>query len=476
MEFIMESTIKQQAQELVRKARVAQAVYETLSQKQYDQAAKACAKIVYDTAEDFAREAVEETGMGLVESKIKKQRNIAKNAWFYAKGKKSKGVVGWEKGKLQQDCILKIAKPVGVVAAILPSTNPTSAMGGTGLQALKGGNAIIFCPHPKAKNVSLHCFGMIREAIAQLGIPADVVQICENPSVEMTQALMREVDVVVATGGPGMVKEAYSSGRPALGVGQGNCQVVIDSGMQDSFDFLAAGLVENRFYDNGIPCTGEQTIIVPKNDHDSLIAALERCGALYIDDDTAVDKLRKMLFVYSEEIQDYMLNRKITGLNVQELGEYLGITVPADKKLIVLKLNKFGEEELLCREKLCPVTGCLTYSGDWREGIQMAKANLLVEGAGHSSDIYSKDKQHQIYAGEELPVCRLIVNNSNSIISGGSYTNGFITTCTLGCGVWGGCSFGENMTFEHLLNYTRIFYTVESEREPPTDEEIWGDE
>lgn len=460
--------------ELISKARRAQAVYAEFSQAEYDKVTRICAKTVYDNAEMFAKEAVEETGMGVVESKIRKQRNLMGNAWYYMKDKKSKGVVGWEKGKLNQDCILKIAKPIGVVGAIMPSTNPTSAMGGNGMQALKGGNAVIFCPHPKAKNVSLHCCNLLREAITQAGAPADLIQVLEEPSIEMTQELIKKVDVVVATGGPGMVKAAYSSGNPALGVGQGNCQVVIDEGMEREFDEITSRIVANRSYDNGIPCTGEQTVIVPENAEEKLMKAFDRNGAYVIEDKAVVDKLRDTIFVYNEKTQDYMLDRKIVGLSAQELGKELGLTVPEDKHIIVAKIEKYGTDELMCREILCPITRVITYDGEWKEAVAIAKADLLMEGAGHSSDIYTNDEQKQIYAGEELPVCRLIVNNSNKIIGGGSFDNGFVATSTLGCGFWGGSSFDQNLTFEYLLNYTRMYYTVKKEREELTYEEIWG--
>ena len=462
--------------ELIKKARKAQKVYADFSQAEYDKITRICAKKVYDNAEMFAKEAVEETGMGVVESKIRKQRNLMGNAWYYMKGKKSKGVVGWEKGKLDQDCILKIAKPIGIVGAIMPSTNPTSAMGGNGMQALKGGNAVIFCPHPKAKKVSLHCCKLLREAISQAGAPADLIQVLEEPSIEMTQELIKKVDVVVATGGPGMVKAAYSSGNPALGVGQGNCQVVIDEGMEREFDVITSRIVANRSYDNGIPCTGEQTVIVPKSAKEKLMKAFDRSGAYVIEDPDMVNKLRDTIFVYNEKTQDYILDRKIVGLSAQEMGKELGLDVPADKHIIVAPIEKYGTEELMCREILCPVTRVITYEGVWEEAVAVAKANLLMEGAGHSSDIYTDDEQKQIYAGEELPVCRLIVNNSNKIIGGGSFDNGFVATSTLGCGFWGGSSFDQNLTFEYLLNYTRMYYTVKKEREELTYEEIWGEE
>ena len=461
--------------EMFARAHAAQKEYEQCSQKVYDKVARIIGKTVHDNAEILAIEAVEETGMGTVPSKVEKQRRITKMTWLQMRDLPSKGVVGWETGKLEHECILKIAKPAGVIASVLPSTNPTSAMANNGMMAVKGGNAVIFCPHPKAKNVSKHCVEMIRAAIKSLGVPEDIVQILENPSFEATQAAMAAADLVIATGGPGMVKSAYSSGTPALGVGQGNCQVVVDKDMAYAFDALAKKLIANRAYDNGIPCTGEQNVIIPEADKDAMIAALENNGAYVFTDKALVDKLRSVIFVHDETNDTYSLSRKIVGLTPQEIGKLIGIDVPEDKKILSFPVEKYGNDELLCREILCPLTRILTYSGEFEEGVHIARTNLMMEGAGHSSDVYSDIREHQIYAGEQMPVCRLIVNNGNSLVGGANYESGFRTTSTVGCGFWGGSSIDVNVTFEHLLNYTRLYYTVEAEKEVPSDEEIWAE-
>lgn len=457
--------------QLVKKAREAHAVYASFDQEGLNRTARAAARCVYDNAEIFAKEAVEETGMGTVEGKILKQRAAMTTQWCYTKDKISTGVVGWEQGKLDVDCILKIAKPIGVIAAVQPVTNPTTCFGGNAMYALKSGNAIIICPHPRAKNVSNHCGQLMREAIVKAGAPADLVQVIEEPSIEMTAAAMATCDVVIATGGPGMVKAANSSGKPSLGVGQGNCQVVIDKGMQDYFDSLAEGAIENRIWDSGIPCTGEQTVIMPEEDAEAIVTAFVKHGAMVIKEEETVAKLRNLLF--EEKGGSYRANPDYVGQSVQTIGKAIGLDVPAEVKSFFVEIHKYGKDELLCKEKMCPVTNYITYSGDWAEGVAIAKANLMNEGAGHSSDIYTLNKEHQRYAGLELPVCRLIVNNNNGIIGGEPYyTNGIIATTGLGCGYWQQNVLGENLTFEHLLNYTRLFYTVPG-KESPTEAEIW---
>lgn len=469
--------VQEYVQELVRKARVAQQAYATAAdQKQLDKVARAVAKCVYDNAELLAIEAVDETHMGTVEGKTRKMKGAMTNQWAYTKGRPSTGVVGWEKGKLDKDCILKIAKPAGVVAGVMPVTNPTTTFGANAMQALKGGNAIIVCPHPRAKKVTMHCCELMRAAIEAVGAPADLIQAVAEPNMEVTNEVMRQCDLVVATGGPGMVKAANSSGNPSFGVGQGNCQVIIDQDMNDKFEEMAIDIVPNRAYDSGIPCTGEQTIILPKKDMDEFMAALERHQGYIVRDEEAIDRLRKLLFIIDPETGAARPDPAYVGKNVQELGREIGITVPDDVLSIFIPITKYGKDELLCKEKMCPVANLYGYEGDWKEAVHIAKTNLLMEGAGHSTDIYSKDQDHQVYAGIEIPVCRLPVNCGQSMLNGRPYfSGGMASTSGLGCGFWQSNSLSGNLTFEHLLNYTRMLYKVEASRPDPTEDEIWAE-
>ena len=461
--------------ELVKKGRAAQAIYANFTQKQYNQAAQAAAKCIYDNAELLAREAVAETGMGTVEGKIEKMHGGMLNQWAYAKNRPSKGVIGWEKGKLDKNCILKIAKPIGIIAAVQPTTNPTTCMGGNVMQAMKTGNAIIICPHPRAKNVSLHCAELLREAIASVGAPKDLVQCIEEPSIAMTGEAMAQVDVVVATGGPGMVKAANSSGNPSLGVGQGNCQVMIDVGFEDWFDKISKNIIKNRIYDSGIPCTGEQTIIVPKKDREALFAAFEKNGAYVLRDPEYIEKLRHEIFM--EKNGSYTSNPKAVGQKIQELGRRIGLTIPEDRLMMVVEINAYGKDELLCKEKMCPVTGIYGYEGGWEEAVKIGKTDLLMEGAGHSSDVYTHDKEHEMYAAMEIPVCRLPVNDGQNLVSGNPFYNGgFMATTGIGCGYWQKNILNRNLTFEDLLNITHVLYHVEDDqhRPLPTYEEVFA--
>lgn len=249
---------KEYIAELVAKARKAQAQIAGYSQEQIDALVRAVGKAGYDNVEDLAKRAVEETKMGRVDSKIVKNRKSTMVAWYYLKDKKSVGVV--EEDPIEQ--IVTIAKPIGVIGCVTPVTNPTATPLVNGMHVLKGRNAAIFAPHPTSKKSSTYTVNLMREAIKKLGAPEDLVQIIEEPSIELTQLLMSSVDVVVATGGPGMVKAAYSSGRPSYGVGQGNVQILVDKDYQD-YAALAASTVFSRSYDNGLPCTCDLPCLCP---------------------------------------------------------------------------------------------------------------------------------------------------------------------------------------------------------------------
>lgn len=472
-----ELEIKTYVHEMIEKARAAQRIYGASTQEQLDKCSRACGKTVYDNAELFAAEAVEETKMGLVSEKIAKQRISSVTTWRYQKGKPSTGVIGWEKGKLDVDCIQLVAKPVGVVAGIMPATNPTTSISVNGMQALKCGNAIIVCPHPRAVKVSMHCVDMIRAELVKLGAPADIIQCASEASIEVTGAFMREADVVVATGGPGMVKAGNESGTPSFGVGQGNCQMLVDRGMQDYFDQFADDAVACRSFDSGLPCNGEQTLIMPAEDEAAILAAFERAGAYILQDEAAVDKLRVILFA-EKPGGGVRVNPENTGKSAQELGRLVGVAVPAEKRTLMVKVTKFGPGEPLCREKLCPVTAFITYTGDWKEAVHIARTNLEMEGAGHSAEIYTKDAAGQLYAAEQLPVCRIMINNSNRIIAGASEhgANGLIPTSGHGCGFWQGNIIDQNLNYRYLLNITRMVYTMDVQEAEPTDEEVWAED
>jgi succinate-semialdehyde dehydrogenase len=448
-------------QELVAKASIAQATYESFKQEQVDAIVRDIGKFVFDNAEQLARMAVDETGMGSYEDKILKNKGKARVIWNNLKDKKSRGVIGED---IEANLML-VAKPMGVVAAVTPCTNPIVTPMCNGMFALKTGNAVIFASHPKAQKCTEHLAEEFMKIVKSHDGPDDLVQVITNGSVEKTQQLMQSADVVVATGGAAMVKSAYSSGKPSYGVGAGNVPVIIDRDI-DLPDAIEK-IVDGASFDHGIICSHEQFVFAPEEDYDETIKLFTNTGKVWFtDDQELIKQLREVVF------QDGHLNKDVVGRSASEVGEMAGITVPESSRLILLPADGSGTEDVLAKEKLCPVIAIVPYS-TFDDAVSMAKANLLVEGAGHSAALHSNNDDHIQKAGLELPISRLVINQASSLTAGGSLTNGFAPTTTLGCGSWGGNSISENLDYKHLMNVSRIGKVI-TDKIVPTDEEIWS--
>ncbi len=445
--------------EMLEKARAAQAEIENYTQEQVDALVKIIGRTIYDHAEILAAEAVEETHFGRVDSKIYKQKKAAAAAWFYLRDKKSVGII--ENDTMNK--VVTFAKPVGVVACLAPSTNPTSTVASNGMNIIKCRNSTIVSPHPGAKNVTIHGVRLINEALREAGAPDNLIQVIEEPGMDKTKELMQKSDVIVATGGHAMVKSAYSSGRPSFGVGQGNVQVIIADDYKD-YDKAALTIVGGRAYDNGIPCTGEQALHFLKEDYDRVVEAFTKAKAAMIPDDRA-EGLAGLLFK-----EDGAINPKYVGMKPAKLAKELGFEVPEDSEVLIFNSRGLGRTNLLCREKLCPVIQLFPYES-FEEGVEAARSNLLWEGAGHTSVIYTEDEKKAEYAGGKLPVGRLLVNQAGGAASGGNYINGLEPTMSLGCGSWGNNSISENLTYRHLMNVTKLAYYHDCTM-PPLDE-VW---
>lgn len=447
--------------DLVAAAHTAQSEYEEFSQEQVDAIVHDMAKYVYDNADMLARMAVDETGIGHYEDKILKNKGKARVIWNNLRDKPSRGIIGEE----PENGIILVAKPMGVVGSVTPVTNPIVTPMCNGMFALKTGNAVIFAPHPKAQKCTEHLTNEFMRIVREHGGPENLVQTVRRGSVEKTQELMRSVDVVVATGGAGMVKSAYSSGKPSFGVGAGNVPVIIDRDvdMAEAVDKIVTGAA----FDNGIICSHEQFVLTPEEQFDATLEAFEATGKVWITrDEGEIQKLRETVF------PDGQINKDVVGISPQKIAGLAGIEIPESVRLIVLPARGAGEKDLLAREKLCPVIAVLPY-GEFDEAVEMAKANLLVEGAGHSAALHSTNDEHIRSAGVALPVSRLVVNQASSLTAGGSLTNGFAPTTTLGCGSWGGNSISENLDYKHLMNVSRIGKVIE-DKQVPTDDEIFA--
>jgi len=447
--------------ELVEKSRAAQAEFEKFTQEQVDAVVKAVAKAVYDNAKELAHMAVDETRMGNYEDKFKKKAGKARILWHSLKGKKSVGIIGYD----EANGITLVAKPMGVVGAVTPCTNPVVTPMCNAMFALKGRNAIIIAPHPRAKKCGKYVVDLFNTALAKLGAPEGLIQIIEEPSIELTNELMKKTDVVVATGGMAMVKSAYSSGKPAFGVGVGNVQVIID----DDADIKDAipKIVTGRAFDNGIICSAEQTVMVPEGKYEQVLSEFEKNFCYIVRDNNERDRLRDAIFVNG------VANKDVIGQSASTIAKLAGITIPEKTMVIVVTATGIGPADLLCKEKMCPVLSILTYR-DFKEAVAIAQANLNYEGNGHTVTIHSNNKENIEYAAGILSVSRILINQICATSNGGSFFNGLAATTTLGCGSWGNNSISENLDYKHLINISRIAY-FKKDSKVPSDDELWGD-
>ena len=448
-------------QDLVTNARNAQAEYESFNQEQVDAIVRDIGKFVYDNAEPLAKMAVDETDMGSYDDKVLKNKGKARVIWNNLKDKKSRGVIGED----ADSNLVFVAKPMGVVAAVTPVTNPIVTPMCNGMFALKTGNAVIFASHPKAQKCAEYLALEFMKIVKSHDGPDNLIQVVTDGSVEKTQQLMQSADVVVATGGGAMVKSAYSSGKPSFGVGAGNVPVIIDRNidLQDAVEKI----VDGASFDHGIICSHEQFVIAPEENFDKTIELFTNTGKVWFTDNkNQIQKLREVVF------QDGYLNKDVVGKSASDVGKMAGIDVPDSSRLILLPADGSGTEDVLAKEKLCPVIAIVPYS-TFEDAVNMAKANLLVEGAGHSAALHSNNDENIQKAGLELPISRLVVNQPSSTTAGGSLTNGFAPTTTLGCGSWGGNSISENLDYKHLMNVSRIGKII-PDKKVPTDDEIWA--
>src|SRR3989442_1776213 len=338
-------------QELIGGARVAQAAFESFSQAQVDLIVKGVGKYVYDNAEMLARMAVDETGIGVYEDKILKNKGKARIIWNSLKDRPSRGIIGED----ADANLVFVAKPMGVVGAVTPVTNPIVTPMCNAMFALKTGNAVIFAPHPKAEKCTETLTDAFMNVVKENGGPDNLVQMIKNGSIETTQELMKLVDVVVATGGGAMVKSAYSSGRPSFGVGAGNVPVIIDRDvdLKEAVEKIVLG----ASFDNGIICSHEQFVLAPQEKYLEVLETFMATGKVWFTEDKAtIQKLRETVF------PDGHLNKDVVGKSPRQVGMLAGVDVPESARIILLPAEGTGTKDLLAKEKLCPVVAILPYS------------------------------------------------------------------------------------------------------------------
>jgi acetaldehyde dehydrogenase/alcohol dehydrogenase len=426
--------------------RRAQTKYATFSQEQVDRIFQAAALAANRARLPLAKLAVEETGMGVVEDKVIKNNYASEYIYHAYAHTKTCGVV-------EEDPALgiaKLAEPVGVVAAVIPTTNPTSTAIFKALLCLKTRNAILISPHPRAKNSTIAAAKIVLEAAVKAGAPEEIIGWIDVPSLEMTNTLMQSADLILATGGPGMVHAAYSSGKPALGVGAGNTPAIIDA----SADIVLAvsSIVHSKTFDNGMICASEQSVIVDTTVYDPVKQEFIRRGCYFLREEE-LDKVRKTILINGS------LNSKIVGQSAVKIAALSGVDVPEHTKLLIGEVTSVSLEEEFAHEKLSPVLA-MYRSTSFEQAMDLADQLIRDGGYGHTSSIYlntvqEPEKLRQF--SERMKTCRIVVNTPSSHGGiGDLYNFGLAPSLTLGCGSWGGNSVSENVGVKHLLNIKTV--------------------
>ena len=433
-------------EETIARVRAAQRKYATYTQEQVDAIFLAAALAANNMRIPLAKQAVAETGMGVVEDKVIKNHYAAEYIYNAYKNTKTCGVI-------EEDTaygIQKIAEPIGLVAAVIPTTNPTSTAIFKTLLALKTRNGIIISPHPRAKGSTVAAAKVVLDAAVKAGAPEDIIGWIDVPSLEMTNLLMKEADIILATGGPGMVRAAYSSGKPALGVGAGNTPAIID----DTADVVLAvsSIIHSKTFDNGMICASEQSVIVLDGVYDAVKEEFARRGCYFLNPEET-EHLRKTIIINGA------LNAKIVGQKAHTIAALAGVTVPEGTKILIGEVESVELSEEFAHEKLSPVLA-MYRAKNIEDAFDKAEHLIADGGYGHTSSIYLNEmteKAKLAEFAERMKTCRVLVNTPSSQGGiGDLYNFRLAPSLTLGCGSWGGNSVSENVGVKHLLNVKTV--------------------
>ena len=434
-------------EEAIKKVREAQKEFATFSQEQVDSIFKAAAIAANKARIPLAKLAVEETGMGVLEDKVIKNHFASEYVYNKYRYSKTCGIVEEDKAY----GIKKIAEPIGVIAAVIPTTNPTSTAIFKTLISLKTRNGIIISPHPRAKKSTIEAAKIVLEAAVKAGAPENIISWVDEPTLELTNLLMKESDLILATGGPGMVSAAYSSGKPAIGVGAGNAPAVID----ESADIILAvnSIIHSKTFDNGMVCASEQSVIVLDKVYEEAKAEFAKRGAYFLNDDEK-NKLRSVLLTEKGSVNPAVVGQKAT-----KIAEIAGFSVPENTKVLIGEVESCEVTEPFAHEKLSPILG-MYWAKDFDDALNKAEKLVMDGGRGHTSSIYintvrEKEKLEKFY--NKMKTCRVLVNTPSSQGGiGDIYNFKLAPSLTLGCGSWGGNSVSENVTIKNLLNIKTV--------------------
>lgn len=443
----MTVTNRQELEELIQQVKKAQQQFANYSQEQVDLIFKKAALAANNARIPLAKMAVQETGMGVIEDKVIKNHFASEIIYNKYKHSKTCGIIEEDKSFGLQ----KIAEPVGILAGIVPTTNPTATAIFKALIALKTRNGIIFSPHPRAKDCTIAAAKIVLEAAVKAGAPAGIIGWIDQPSVELSQALMQHpsINLILATGGPGMVKAAYSSGRPSLGVGAGNTPALIDETAH--IKMAVSSIILSKTFDNGMICASEQSVIVVDSIYEEVRQEFIDRGAYLLSPEER-EKVAEIL------LKDGHINPDIVGQPVEKLAAIAGISVPEDTRLLIGEVENIGLEEPFSYEKLSPILA-MYRAKDFEDGVKKAEKLVLFAGRGHTAVLYTSpsNREHIKRFEDNVETARVLINTPSSQGAiGDIYNFRLDPSLTLGCGTWGGNSISENVEPSHLLNIKTV--------------------
>ncbi len=432
-------------QERMKELRKAQKIYAAYSQEQVDKIFFAAAMAANKARIPLAKMAVQETGMGVVEDKVIKNHYASEYIYNFYRKTKTCGVI-------EEDPVYgikRIAEPIGLVAAVIPTTNPTSTAIFKTLICLKTRNAIIISPHPRAKDATIAAAKIVYDAAVAAGAPENIIGWIDEPSLELTNEVMRDADIILATGGPGMVKAAYSSGKPAVGVGAGNTPVIIDE--TADIQMAVSSVIHSKTFDNGMICASEQSVTVVGSAYDAVKKEFQ-CRGCYFLKPEELDKVRHTILINGS------LNAKIVGQSACKIAKMAGVEVPESTKILIGEVESVDISEEFAHEKLSPVLA-MYRAVDFDDALAKAEQLVADGGYGHTSSLYIHPAQKERIArhAQAMKTCRIVVNMPAAQGAIGDLYNFKLTpSLTLGCGSWGGNSVSENVGVKHLLNIKTV--------------------
>lgn len=444
------------------KAKVALKEIEGFDQEKVDRLIRTVAwsvanKATFEKLVDFG---IEETGLGDRVSRINKRFKI-RGVLRDALRQKSVGIVE----ELPEKGIVKYGKPVGIIASLVPTTNPDLTPAGTAINAVKARDVVIFSPHPRSKQTTLKTVELMREALRKEGVNPDILQCLKgNPNKAMSMAVMGEADLVLATGGQNMVRRAYTAGSPAYGVGAGNSTMLIDE--TADIKEAAKNTMESKTSDFGSGCSADGNLLIQESIFDKMLEELQNVGG-YLASEEEKEALKKVMW----DDKGKRLGDTVA-ISPQQLAKTAGFEIPDDRKFIMVMGDGIGKDYMFSHEKLTTLLALYKY-GDFEEALEKVREIFEVGGKGHSCGIYSFNEDHIHRHALNAPVSRIMVRQANSKTNAGAFTNGMPMTSSLGCGTWGGNITSENVSLKHYMNFTWVSKPIPEDR--PSDEELFGE-